>query len=71
MTFLTSHAPTELSAPSLSGRAQSFFAGLFAGFIEYRRIRRNTLELGSLSEATLKDIGIDRSEIQRIARLGR
>jgi uncharacterized protein YjiS (DUF1127 family) len=68
MTFMTSHASTaELS----TARTPSFLGGLLTKIAEYRRIRRNALELHSLSNETLKDIGLDRSEIQRIARFGR
>ena len=38
---------------------------------EWRRIRRSTAELSGLSDRMLKDIGVGRHDIERLARYGR
>ena len=68
MTFITSSAP---SATLASSGASSRLAGLASAIGEYFRVRRSINELRSLSPEALKDIGIERSEIERIVRFGR
>ena len=46
-------------------------ARAFAWIAERRRVRRTVAALSDLSDRTLADIGIERSEIERIARYGR
>jgi uncharacterized protein YjiS (DUF1127 family) len=42
-----------------------------AWFGEQRRIRRTIATLSDLNDATLRDIGIERGDIERVARHGR
>jgi uncharacterized protein YjiS (DUF1127 family) len=65
MTYLTSSTTL---APSTG---PSFFAGIVAGLRNHFQIRRSVNELRALSPEMLRDIGIDRSEIERVARFGR
>ncbi len=46
-------------------------AKAFAWIAEQRRIKRTVATLSSLSDATLKDIGIERGNIDSVARYGR
>jgi uncharacterized protein YjiS (DUF1127 family) len=46
-------------------------ARAFAWIAARRRVRRTVAALSDLSDRTLADIGIERSEIERIARYGR
>ena len=46
-------------------------ARAFAWIAKRRRVNRTIAALSDLSDRTLADIGIERSEIQRIARYGR
>lgn len=62
-------SPFGVPAP-LRGAAAAVF-GLFGAVITYYRMRRETDELLSLSDATLKDIGISRSEIVSSVRANR
>ncbi|WP_439574604.1 DUF1127 domain-containing protein [Phreatobacter sp.] len=72
MSLMSSHAPSASSqAGGFLTRIAALAGGLFASFADWQRVRRNTLELGSLSDESLKDIGIERSQIERIARHGR
>jgi uncharacterized protein YjiS (DUF1127 family) len=48
-----------------------FVARAFAWIAEQRRINRTIATLSNLSDHTLKDIGIERGNIPRIARYGR
>ncbi len=45
--------------------------GMMAAYAERRRINRTVAELSALSGRMLKDIGIARHDIERIARNGR
>ena len=40
-------------------------------YVERRRVNRAVAELSALSNRMLRDIGVERSEIQRVARYGR
>jgi uncharacterized protein YjiS (DUF1127 family) len=63
---------TTTSSSALSGAGfLSSAASLFAGIREHFRVRKAMQELRSLSPEALKDIGIERSEIERIVRFGR
>ena len=44
---------------------------MMAAFVERRRINRAIAELNALSDHMLKDIGVERHDIERIARNGR
>jgi uncharacterized protein YjiS (DUF1127 family) len=46
-------------------------SGLFARVAAWLRTRRNLQELEQLSEAALKDIGLSRADLPRVARYGR
>jgi uncharacterized protein YjiS (DUF1127 family) len=52
-------------------RALGLLARAFARVTEQRRVNRTIATLSELSDRTLADIGIERSEIERIARYGR
>jgi uncharacterized protein YjiS (DUF1127 family) len=52
---------------ALAARARS----LAAAYAERRRVRRAVAELAGLSSRTLKDIGVERHDIERIVRYGR
>lgn len=71
MTFLTSHTPSAAAQGGFLARLAGLAGNLIAALAEARRIRRNAQELGSLSDEALKDIGVERSEIERVARYGR
>lgn len=71
MTFLTSHSPTATGEGSILARMAALAGSLFAALAEARRIHRNARELESLSDEALKDIGVERSQIARVARYGR
>lgn len=71
MSLMTSHAPSAASESGFLSRVGGFAGSLFAGLADWHRVRRNTLELSALSDESLKDIGIERSQIERIARYGR
>jgi uncharacterized protein YjiS (DUF1127 family) len=66
MTTSTTSSPALSSAGFLSS-----LASLAGRVQEYFRVRKAMEELRSLSPESLKDIGIDRSEIERIVRFGR
>jgi uncharacterized protein YjiS (DUF1127 family) len=68
MTYMTSSAS---SATLASGGIASRFASFVAAVQEHFQIRRSINELRSLSPEALRDIGIERSEIERVARFGR
>lgn len=67
MSATTLRAPTAAAATGL-GR---LLADLIGGLREHLRIRRATAALNDLSPELLKDLGIERSEIARVARFGR
>jgi uncharacterized protein YjiS (DUF1127 family) len=54
-----------------SSKALQLVARTFAWVAEQRRIKRTVATLSSLSDATLKDIGIERGNIEHFARQGR
>lgn len=45
--------------------------GMMAAYTERRRINRAIAELSALSDHVLRDIGMERNDIERIARYGR
>jgi uncharacterized protein YjiS (DUF1127 family) len=54
-----------------ASRALGFVGRALAWIAEQRRVKRTIAMLSDLSDRTLADIGIERSEIERIARYGR
>ena len=73
-----SHTSTGLAtagSPSLGAgngsKAVQLAARALAWVAEQRRVNRTVATLSNLSDATLKDIGIDRDDIARVARYGR
>jgi uncharacterized protein YjiS (DUF1127 family) len=48
-----------------------YLANLIRGFAAWRRYRMAVNELTSLDDRILRDIGLDRSEIKRVALNGR
>ena len=54
-----------------SSRGLQLAARAVAWIAARRRVRRTVAALSDLSDRTLADIGIERSEIERIARYGR
>lgn len=67
MSMMTSSAGS-LAAPSpLLAR----LSGLAAALSDFLRVRRGMAELRALSPEMLKDIGVERCEIDRYARYGR
>jgi uncharacterized protein YjiS (DUF1127 family) len=73
-------AHPELDAPSLARSQPAALAwasvaralkALAAAWTERRRVRRAVLQLEALSDRMLADIGLDRSDIARVARYGR
>jgi uncharacterized protein YjiS (DUF1127 family) len=78
MLYASSPAAAGQLAPSRAARPAAPLAALWRApstlvgwFIQRRRIARAIATLGSLSDHTLKDIGIERSQIPRVARQGR
>jgi len=67
MTTTTLHAATTSPLAGLVRLA----TGLAGAIREYLRIRQATAALNDLSPELLKDLGIDRSEIERVAKFGR
>jgi uncharacterized protein YjiS (DUF1127 family) len=53
------------------GACTARVAAWYAAWTERRRINRSIEELSGLSNRMLKDIGIERHDIERIARYGR
>lgn len=68
MTYLTSSATP---APLASTGIAAGFAGLVDAVRNHFRVRRSMNELRALSQESLRDIGIERSEIERIVQFGR
>jgi uncharacterized protein YjiS (DUF1127 family) len=73
-------AHPELDAPSLTRSQPAALAwasvaralkAWAAAWTERRRVRRAVLQLEALSDRMLADIGLDRSDIARVARYGR
>jgi len=71
-----SHASTgsiaaQSAAHAGGSRGLLLVARGFAWIVERHRVNRTIAALSDLSDRTLADIGIERSEIERIARYGR
>lgn len=72
MTLFTLHSDAvHNSRPSLFARLQQSVLGLFEAVAEAYAARRTAAELRMLSDHALQDIGISRSEIDRVSRFGR
>jgi uncharacterized protein YjiS (DUF1127 family) len=67
----TSFAPAAPTYAASTSTALRLVAKTIAWFSEQRRIRRTIATLSSLNDATLRDIGIERGDIERVARHGR
>jgi uncharacterized protein YjiS (DUF1127 family) len=68
----TSFAPASSPAYAAGGsKALQLVSKAVAWFAEQRRVRRTVATLSNLSDATLRDIGIERGNIERVARHGR
>lgn len=67
----TSFAPGSAGYAAGGSRGVQLVTKAFAWVAEQRRINRTVATLSSLSDATLKDIGIERGDIERVARHGR
>ena len=69
----TGFAATGSSAfgASADNKAAGIVARALVWVAEQRRVNRTVATLSNLSDATLKDIGIDRADIARVARYGR
>jgi uncharacterized protein YjiS (DUF1127 family) len=61
----------ETAYPTPGNASPGLVARAFAWIAEQRRINRTVATLSNLSDHTLKDIGIERGNIERIARYGR
>ena len=59
------------SAAYTAGSGRGLLARALAWIVERHRVNRTIAALSDLSDRTLADIGIERSEIERIARYGR
>lgn len=68
MTYITSSAT---SASLASGGITSRLADLVGAVRNHFQVRRSMNELRALSPESLRDIGIERSEIERVVRFGR
>jgi uncharacterized protein YjiS (DUF1127 family) len=72
MTHFTLHSDAvHNSGLGFFGRLQLRFAQLAETLVEGYNARRTAAELNSLSDRSLQDIGISRTDIDRIARFGR
>lgn len=60
--------PTNCPAPAASDRGVGLISGWWQGFRQKRRIRRTERALEALCDHTLKDIGLDRSQVGSAAR---
>ena len=54
-----------------SSKVLQLVSKTIAWLAEQRRVRRTVATLSDLSDATLRDIGIERGNIERVARHGR
>ena len=54
-----------------SNKTEHLLARAWAWVAEQRRVNRTVATLSNLSDATLRDIGIERGDIERVARHGR
>jgi uncharacterized protein YjiS (DUF1127 family) len=68
MAYMTSS--TSAAAPA-SGGIASRLTGFVVAVQDHFQVRRSINELRALSPEALRDIGIERSEIERVARFGR
>jgi uncharacterized protein YjiS (DUF1127 family) len=66
----TTYAPAATQSAGGS-KALHLATRIFAWIAEERRIRRAESALAGLSDATLRDIGIERGDISQVARHGR
>lgn len=48
-----------------------YLASLVRGFAAWRKYRKAVQQLGELDDRTLRDIGINRTQIQQVALYGR
>ncbi|QCI68878.1 DUF1127 domain-containing protein [Phreatobacter stygius] len=72
MTLFTLHSDAvHNSGPTLFARLQARAFRLFETIAEGYYARRTAAELRTLSDHALRDIGISRSEIDRVSRFGR
>jgi uncharacterized protein YjiS (DUF1127 family) len=68
----TSFAPSGSATSAAGGsKALQLVSKAMGWFGEQRRVRRTIATLSNLNDATLRDIGIERSDIERVARYGR
>ncbi|WP_252511213.1 DUF1127 domain-containing protein [Phreatobacter aquaticus] len=71
MTTLTTSAfPATLDAGKASPSLTKAISAIVGPIAAYMRTRRNLRELEGLSEEALKDIGLSRSDLPRVARWG-
>ena len=74
-TAIMSHASTEFADTSAAShtwaKAAPALIRAFAWIAEQRRVNRTIAMLSELSDRTLADIGVARSDIPRVARYGR
>lgn len=69
--FTDARRAMQASTPAAVWRAVTYAPfKLMAWIVEQRRARRMIATLESLSDHTLEDIGIERSQIRRVARQG-
>jgi|GEM_PF-1956226 len=64
-------ADASAEAPAAAGKAPNLLVRALAWIAEQRRISRTIATLSELSDHTLADIGIARSDIPHVARYGR
>ena len=66
--FFTSPTANIYGIQEIAGQNGYSLRGLFDAYSSWRRRRRQSVELNALSDATLKDIGVSRAEIEGIVR---
>jgi len=71
MSHTSTGSITAHSAAYTVGSDRGLLARAFAWIVARHRVNRTVAALSDLSDRTLADIGIERSEIERIARYGR
>ena len=67
----TGYAPASAGSTAGGSKVLQLASKTIAWLAEQRRVRRTVATLSSLSDATLRDIGIERGNIERVARHGR